>query len=152
MDTEGIWNNCLSVPRKVSYSSWSTRPFRVRESWVPVILGGCINPCPSIPCLLESGACFFLLFLQLYIEYLLNTTECRVTLKWFYSWIKRIWQRVEIEEFVLDCSARGEMANLTKHSPAFKALPWHWRGLSLTFTFIENFQERACFFSLYTWR
>lgn len=50
----------------------------------------------------------------------LNTTEHRMTLKWFYCWIKRIWQRREREEFVLGCPARRERANLKKTFPCFQ--------------------------------
>ena len=83
---------------------------------------GCVhdNLCHSILCLLESRSFFFLSPFPSALGRVLNTTECRVTLTWFYSWIKRKWQRIEIEEFVLGCPARREMANLNETFPCFQ--------------------------------
>lgn len=57
-----------------------------------------------------------------------NTTEHGVTLKWCYSWIKRIWQRIDIEEFVLGCPARRERANLNKTFLCFQGFPLALEG------------------------
>lgn len=58
----------------------------------------------------------------------LSTAEHGVTLKWFYSWIKRIWQRIEIEECVLGCPARRQSANLNKTFLCFQSFPLALEG------------------------
>lgn len=58
----------------------------------------------------------------------LSTTEHGATLKWFYSWIERIWQIIEIEECVLGCPARRQSANLNKTFLCFQSFPLALEG------------------------
>lgn len=57
-----------------------------------------------------------------------STAEHGVILKWFYSWIERIWQRIEIEECVLGCPARRQGANLNKTFLCFQSFPLALEG------------------------